>query len=102
MIIVIASIKVKENSKNDFLNIFNKNVPKVLQEKGCIEYIPTVDHKTDIPVQVSDALMVTIIEKWESLEHLKAHFIAPHMLQYKKDVANIVDKVSIKVLEPSN
>ncbi len=100
MIIVIASIVTKEGCKNDFTKIFKDNVPNVLKEEGCIEYTPTFDFETDIPVQKKDASIVTIIEKWESLEHLKAHFIAPHMLQYKKDVADLVNNVSIKVLKP--
>jgi len=42
--------------------------------------------------------VVTIIEKWDSLEDLKTHLSAPHMLAYKENVKDIVDRVSLKVL----
>lgn len=99
MINVLASIKVKSGKRADFLKIFKANVPLVKKEKGCIEYCPTVDFDTKIPVQKLDADVVTIIEKWESFEDLKAHLAAPHMLSYKEKVKDIVESVSLKVLQ---
>ncbi len=99
MINVIASITVKEGRKSDFLKIFKANVPAVRKEKGCIEYFPSLDLKTGIPVQELNPRNVTIIEKWESLEALKAHLKTPHMLDYKEKVKDIVESVSLKVLE---
>ena len=43
MINVIASIKVREGGKSEFIEIFKSNIPNVLEEKGCIEYILTAD-----------------------------------------------------------
>jgi quinol monooxygenase YgiN len=43
--------------------------------------------------------VVTIIEKWKTLECLQAHLIAPHMLEYKAKVADLVEDVSLKVLQ---
>ena len=99
MINVIASITVKEGRKSDFLKIFKANVPAVRKEKGCIEYFPSLDLKTGIPVQELNPRNVTIIEKWESLEALKAHLKTPHMLDYKEKVKDIVESVSLNVLE---
>jgi len=42
--------------------------------------------------------VVTIIEKWQSLEDLRAHLAAPHMLAYRTAVKDIVADVSLKVL----
>jgi quinol monooxygenase YgiN len=42
---------------------------------------------------------VTIIEKWDSLEDLKAHLSAPHMLAYREKTKHLVDKMSVKVLK---
>lgn len=99
MISVIASIRVKAGRRSAFLQIFKSNVPKVREEKGCIEYFPAVDADSGLPPQVLDENMVTIIEKWESLEALRDHLTAPHMLAYKEKVKDIVEAVSLKILQ---
>lgn len=99
MINVLASIHIKEGRLSEFLEIFKSNVPNVLEEKGCIEYVPTIDCPTGLPPQELNNNVVTIIEKWESLEDLQAHLSAPHMVAYSKRVKDIVDKLSIKILE---
>jgi quinol monooxygenase YgiN len=99
MINVIASIRVKAGRISEFLEIFKTNVPNVTEEKGCIEYFPAVDIDADLPPQSVDENVVTIIEKWESLEALRAHLITPHMLAYREKVKNIVEDTSLKVLK---
>ena len=99
MINVIASISVKSGRLSEFLEIFKSNVPSVREERGCIEYFPAVDIDADLPPQSLDENVVTIIEKWESLEALYDHLNAPHMLAYKEKVKDIVEGISIKVLQ---
>ncbi len=99
MVNVIASIEVKEGHLDEFTEIFIANVPNVLAEEGCIEYSPTIDVSTNIGVQKTNKNIVTIIEKWESLDHLYAHLKAPHMNTYREKVKDIVAGVSIKVLK---
>jgi len=99
MINVIASIHVKEGRRSAFIDIFKSNVPKVLEEKGCIAYLPTVDVPTGLPPQELNSNVVTIIEKWESLKDLQAHLTAPHMLAYQEKVKDLVENVSLKILE---
>ena len=99
MINVIASIWVKPGRLTEFLEIFKSNVPNVREENGCIEYFPSVDIDVDLPTQHLDENIVTIIEKWESLEALHDHLKAPHMLAYKEKVKDIVEDLSLKVLQ---
>jgi quinol monooxygenase YgiN len=99
MITVLASIRVREGQRAAFLDIFNANVPKVRQESGCIEYFPAIDIDSGLPVQRLDENVVTIIEKWQSLEALGTHLSAPHMLEYKEKVKTLVEEVSLKVLQ---
>ena len=99
MIYVIASIHVKKGRFQDFIEVFKSNVPNVREERGCIQYFPTVDIEADLPPQILDENVVTIIEKWESVEALRDHLAAPHMLAYKEKVKGIVEDVSIKVLQ---
>jgi quinol monooxygenase YgiN len=99
MINVIASIHIKEGQLSEFIDIFKSNIPNVIKEKGCIEYVPTVDVPTGLPPQELNNNVVTIIEKWENLENLKAHLSAPHMLVYKKQTKDLVEKMSVKILK---
>ncbi len=98
MINVIAALHIKEGRVAEFLEIFKANVPNVLKEKGCIEYVPTTDAATGLAVQEKDANVVTIVEKWNSLEDLQAHLGAPHMLAYGEKVKGMLEKRSIKIL----
>lgn len=98
MIHVIAAIHVKDGRVAEFLKIFNANIPEVRRERGCMEYEPTVDVPTGLPPQELDGNVVTIIEKWASVDDLLAHLAAPHMLAYHKNVKDIVAKVTLKVL----
>ena len=99
MIHVIASVRVKPGKVPEFLKVFKQNVPDVRNEKGCIDYVPTLDFKTGLPPQVVDENVVTILEKWESMEALAAHLKTPHMLAYREKVKDIVLELSLKVLE---
>jgi quinol monooxygenase YgiN len=101
MIYVIATIEVKPGKREAFLNEFRKNVPNVHAEKGCVEYAPTVDAGTDIKAQIPlRENVVTVVEKWESLQALHAHLAAPHMASYRERVKDYVAGVTLQILEP--
>jgi len=99
MVYVIASVQVKPGKVSEFLKIFKANVPLVRAEKGCIQYVPGVDVDSDLPPQIMDENVVTIIEAWKTLEALRNHLGAPHMLAYREKVIGIVENVSLKVLQ---
>jgi quinol monooxygenase YgiN len=96
---VIASIGVKPGRRAKFIELYKANVPAVLAEKGCIEYIPAVDADSGIEAQWLDETVVTVIEKWATLDALHAHLAAPHMATFHKDTAHLVDDVSLTILE---
>ncbi|MBN1828640.1 MAG: antibiotic biosynthesis monooxygenase [Deltaproteobacteria bacterium] len=99
MITVIASIRVKAGKIEAFLDIMKANLPYVLQEEGCIEYSPTVDLETGLPTQRLDANVVTLVEKWESVECLHAHLKAPHIAAYRAKTKDMVEEMTIRVLK---
>ncbi len=99
MIHVIASIGVKPGKRAEFIKAFKDNVPTVLAEKGCVEYAPTVDTNSGIEAQWVDETVVTIIEKWETLDTLHAHLEAPHMVAFRENTADLTEDVSLTVLE---
>lgn len=101
MIYVIASVELKQGKRDQFLDEFRSIVPMVLEEKGCLEYGPTVDVATNIAAQGEvRENVVTVVEKWESIEALETHLIAPHMLEYRGKVKDIVAGTQLQILEP--
>ena len=40
---------------------------------------------------------VVIIEQWESIEDLGNHLVAPHMLEYRKRVKDIVRSAELRI-----
>lgn len=101
MIHVIATIDLNPGTRDAFLAEFRKIVPPVRAEVGCIDYGPTIDADTGIAAQDSmRADVVTVVERWESLEHLRAHLVAPHMVEYRPKVKNFVKSVKLQILKP--
>lgn len=102
MIHVIATIELHEHKRDVFLQEFHKIVPEVLNEAGCLAYGPTVDANTDIDRQTRKGNnSVTIIEQWESVEALKDHLVAPHMLRYRDRVKDYIADATLHILEPA-
>ncbi len=102
MIHVVAVITAKQGRREQILEHFRANVPNVLAEQGCIEYGAAVDADPAVPVQTKygpDTFVV--IEKWESLEHLRAHSHAPHMVAYAEKVKPLLAERIIHVLSPA-
>ncbi len=99
MITVLASIRIKAGNVSDFLEIFKANIPHVREEKGCIEYFPAVDIDAGLPGQAFDQNLVTVVEQWENLDALREHMGAPHMLAYRGKVKDLVENVSVKILQ---
>lgn len=98
---VIAVITAKPGQRADVLAAFHENVPAVQAEDGCIEYGATIDADDVGPLQTAfgpDTFVV--IEKWESLDHLKAHVVAPHMATYGARVKDLMADRIIHVLSP--
>ncbi|MDW8469645.1 MAG: putative quinol monooxygenase [Burkholderiales bacterium] len=101
MIHVIAVITAKPGLRAKVLELFNANVPAVRAEPGCLEYAATVDAEPGLAVQTKfgpDTFVV--VEKWESLEALKAHAAAPHMVAYAAKTKDLIASRVIYVLSP--
>jgi quinol monooxygenase YgiN len=99
MLHVVATIEVHEGKRGELLRVFETLTPLVRAEQGCIEYVATIDVQTAIKVQVPPRPnVVTVVEKWESIEALTAHLAATHMQTYREDVKDIVKSVALQVL----
>lgn len=102
MIVVLATIELNPGKRSEFLVEFHKIVAPVRAEAGCIEYFPATDHATNLSAQgaVREDVVV-VVEKWESIEALEAHLIAPHMMAYRPKVKDFVKSVSLQILNPA-
>ncbi|HXY99360.1 MAG TPA: putative quinol monooxygenase [Stellaceae bacterium] len=101
MIHVIAVITAKPGQREAILAAFRANMPAVHAEKGCIEYGPAIDAEGVGGFQTKfgpDTFLA--IEKWESLEALKAHAVAPHMAAYAAKTKDLIASRVIHVLSP--
>src|SRR4051812_44561890 len=102
MIHVIAVITAKPGQRDTILAAFRANVPNVKAEKGCIEYGAAIDADPALGFQTkwgSDTFLV--VEKWESMDALKAHAAAPHMVAYGAKMKEFIANRVIHILQPA-
>ena len=98
MIHVIAIITAKPGKRDEILKNFKANVPTVHAEKGCIEYGATVDTDGGAFAKFGADTLV-VIEKWESMDHLKAHGASDHMKAYGAKNKDLVANRAVHVLQ---
>ncbi len=99
MVHVLAVITAKAGKRGDVLGLFNANVPAVKAEDGCIEYGAVIDAEGVGGFQTKygeDTFVV--IEKWASLDALKAHAASPHMAAYGAKTKEMLDGRVIHVM----
>ena len=102
MIHVVAIITAKPGKREEVLRHFRANVPAVRAEKGCIEYGAAVDAENALAFQTRwgpDTFLV--IEKWDSMDALKAHAAAPHMAAYGAKTKELIASRVIHILSPT-
>ena len=99
MIHVLAVITAKPGMRAAILEAFHANMPAVHAEQGCIEYGPAVDADGAPPIQTAygpDTFVV--IEKWATMDDLKAHGAAPHMAAYAAGTRDMIASRVIHIL----
>jgi len=102
MIHVLAIITAKPGKRDAILREFRANMPAVHAEKGCIEYGPAIDAEGMGGIQTklgSDTFVV--VEKWDSIDALKAHAAAAHMAAYGAKTRDMIASRVIHVLSPA-
>ena len=82
----------------EVLEAFNANVPAVHAEDGCIEYGAAVDAEAGaIQTKYGEDTFV-VVEKWASLDALRAHGASAHMAAYAAKVKDLLANRTIHVL----
>jgi quinol monooxygenase YgiN len=102
MIHVLAIITALPGQREAVLEHFRANMPAVHAEEGCIEYGPAIDAPDGGPAQTKlgpDTFCV--VEKWASMEALRAHGAAPHMAAYGAKTRPMLASRVIHILTPA-
>ena len=80
MLHVIVTMQIKEGRMQEFLAACAELRPLVLSEPGCHAYEFTRDVVSLFsPEQPIEPNRITLLERWESVEALKAHLETAHM-----------------------
>jgi quinol monooxygenase YgiN len=99
MIHVLAIITAQPGKRTELLELFHAVIPVVREERGCIEYGVAVDVAKADPAFGPDTYVV--VEKWENMETLQAHAVAPHMKSFGEAAKYLIAKRAVHVLEPA-
>jgi quinol monooxygenase YgiN len=100
MIHVLAMITAKPGMRERILEAYRGNVDNVRAEAGCLAYEAVID----VPGMPSifaqfGADTFVVVERWESVEALRAHAVAPHMKAYAAEVEPFTASRAIHVLQ---
>ena len=95
---VIAIITTKPGKREEVLANFNANVPAVHAEDGCIEYGAVIDCEGVGFAKAFGPDTFLVVEKWASLDHLKAHAVTPHMKAYSEKNKDLLADRTIHVM----
>ena len=101
MVNLVVTTIVKNGKMDAFLAECARVRPLVLAENGCHAYEFSRDIQSPLPIQEPvNPERVTLVEKWETMEALKAHLETPHMKAFGPKVKDLRESVSARVLEP--
>ncbi|AXF78383.1 antibiotic biosynthesis monooxygenase [Erwinia tracheiphila] len=91
MLTVIAEICVRPGRHNAVLEAIKNLLPVVLQEEGCDQYQPLIDHKAQAPWKQHSPDSIFMLEQHQQTEHMEQH---------RSLIKDDVVEVKIFVLEP--
>jgi quinol monooxygenase YgiN len=92
MIVVQVEVIVEPGAAAKVVDAVKKMETATRKEAGCLKYAFAVD--------ISDPGMVRVIERWESMDAIKAHMASPHMAEFNQAVGALQPKgLDIKAFE---
>ncbi len=86
-LIVIARIKAKPGKEHTVREALRALIEPTHKEHGCIMY--------DLHVANDDPSLFYFYEKWTSEKELDAHLESPHLQQFKKQAADLVEEMHV-------
>ena len=71
MLVVAGTFQIKPEKREEAVQLLLHVVAETKKEAGCYVY--------DFFSELSDVNLFHVFEEWESMEHLQAHFLTPHI-----------------------
>lgn len=99
MLHVIAIVTAVPGRRAPLLAAFLANVPNVLAEDGCLEYVATIDADFGSMQTPLGPDAFAVVEKWASADALRAHGAAPHMAAYRDATKELLATSDVYVLD---
>ena len=81
MIIVAVEVHVEAGSAERAKEAIAKMEEATRKEEGCVTYAFSLD--------INDPTTIRVIERWRSLDDIKAHMASPHMADFNHAMAAI-------------
>ena len=94
MIYVIAQLKLKPGTTERACAGARDVVAGTVKEEGCLFY--------DFNLSVTDPTRLVAVERWDSEEALARHNETPHLLAWRKVVAEVAHERDIQVITPES
>ncbi|MFK4583736.1 putative quinol monooxygenase [Bradyrhizobium ottawaense] len=100
MIQVLAFVTAKPGMRNMVLQPLQACLKQIRAEPGCVSYELKVDiaDAGDFPHTKVGEDSFVVVEKWENLEALKIHSVAPHITDLRATIADFVANRVLHVL----
>jgi quinol monooxygenase YgiN len=91
-IIVAVEVDFEKGSLDSVKDVLRTMEEETNKEPGCITYAFSID--------INNPTKMRIYEVWESMEALQAHFVAPHMADFRSALDKVQPKsMDVKVYE---
>lgn len=81
MLLIAGTIRVQAEDQDAAAAAMAVMMAETVKEAGCVSY--------DFSSDFSDPSLFHLFEEWESEEHLKAHFEAPHMGEFRATMGEL-------------
>lgn len=85
-----AIIHIKENYMMDAIELLKKLVIETRKEKGCLQY--------DLFEDIRNKGVFFIHEQWETNENLQSHQVSEHMIYFRENIAEYMEKPNMVYL----
>jgi len=81
MIAISVKLTIAPNDIDSFIAAVSKVIAPTRAENGCLRYAFARD--------LLEPNVLWVSEEWESLEHLHAHLVTPHIVQLLEEISSL-------------
>ncbi len=88
---IIATILIKDEFRNELMEVFKTVVDATRREPGCISYKLNQD--------VKDSNKYIILEEWKDQQAIDSHNASDHFQTFAKAIQGKIDNLTIDVVK---